>query len=108
MIIEVYMKKNQKQKGFFEEPEIKKLMADKKFKKAVEDEYLMLVIANRLADLRVHRGLSQRALANKMHMPQQEINDIEQGKRNLTVKTINKIAKALDFVPDITFREIHT
>ena len=100
------MKKNIKQKGFFEEPEIKKFMSDKKFKKAVDDEVLMLVIAHRLADLRVHRGLSQRALAKKTHMPQQEINDIEQGKRNLTVKTINRIAKALDSVPELTFREV--
>ena len=102
------MKKNIKQKGFFEEPEIKKLMSDKEFIKAVDDEVLMLVIAHRLADLRVHRGLSQRALAKKTHMPQQEINDIEQGKRNLTVKTINRIAKALDSVPELTFREVRT
>jgi DNA-binding XRE family transcriptional regulator len=102
------MKKNTKQKGFFEEPEIKKLMSDGRFKKAVDDEFLMLVIAHRLTDLRVLRGLSQRALAKKIHMPQQEINDIEQGKRNLTVKTINRIAKALGSVPELTFREVHT
>gem|GEM_PF-1364041 len=77
------------------------------FKKAVDDEYLMLVISHRLADLRELRGLSQRALAKKTNMPQQEINDIEQGKRNLTVKTINRLAKSLDSVPDIIFREVH-
>lgn len=101
------MKKITGQKGFFEEPEIKKLFAEKKFKKAVDDEFLMIVIAHRLADLRASRGLSQRALAKKTHMLQQEINDIEQGKRNLTVKTINRIAKALDSVPDLIFREAH-
>jgi len=52
------MKKTSKQKGFFEEPEIKKLFADKKFKKAVDDEFLMLVIAHRLADLRASRSKS--------------------------------------------------
>jgi DNA-binding XRE family transcriptional regulator len=95
--------KNKTPARFLEQPEIKKLLAKKSFKKAVDDEYLMLLVSHRLADLRIMRGLSQRALAKITRMPQQEINDIEHGKRNLTIKTINRIASALNSRTDIRF-----
>jgi len=88
---------------FFQDPAIKKLMANKSFRKAVEDEYVMLATAHKLIELRESRGLSQRALAKKVHMPQQEINDIETGKRNLTIKTMNRLAKAMGAGVDINF-----
>lgn len=90
-------------KSFLDDPEIKKMMSKKSFKTAVDNEYLMLLVSHRLADLRVMRGLSQRALAKITRMPQQEINDIEHGKRNLTIKTINRLASAMNSRPDIKF-----
>jgi len=51
----------------------------------------------RVRELRKDRGLSQEQLAEKMKMKEvRTIVAIETGKRNPTLKTINKIAKAVE------------
>lgn len=50
----------------------------------------------RVRELRKERGLSQEKLAEKMKLKDvRTVVAIETGKRNPTLKTINKIAKAL-------------
>ncbi len=46
--------------------------------------------------LRIQRNMTQKKLAEKAHLHFNYINDVELGKRNLSLKAIWKIAKALE------------
>lgn len=50
-------------------------------------------------DLRKKKGLSQEKLALDIGMDLTSINEIENGQRNTTIKTIVKISKALGVKP---------
>jgi DNA-binding transcriptional regulator YiaG len=57
---------------------------------------------NRIADARSARGLSQRALAARLGVPQSTVSRWEKKDANLTLATVRKIASALDYaVPDL-------
>jgi len=75
---------------------LKKKLKDKKFKEGYKREKKLLAVTIKLAQLRREKHMSQRALAAKAHVPQQEISNIEQGKRNITLNTLEKIANGLD------------
>jgi DNA-binding XRE family transcriptional regulator len=94
--------------AFFESERIKKSMSNPEFRKGVEEELFMLEIAESLSSLRHKAKLSQRALATKAKIKQQEICDIEKGQRNITARTISKIAKSLGYQPEITYHKIHS
>jgi len=50
---------------------------------------------DKLRELRKQKGLSQEDLASKSGLHRTYISDIERGSRNLSLKNIDKIAKAL-------------
>ncbi len=50
----------------------------------------------RLKFIRMKKSISQAQLAELIDAHEHNISDIERGKRNLTMKTINKIANALE------------
>ena len=54
---------------------------------------------SRVAELRKSRGLSQEKLAFEIGMDLTSVNEIERGKRNPTLRTIVKIARALGLRP---------
>ncbi len=55
--------------------------------------------------LRIQKGISsQIALANKAHLDRTYIGGIERGERNLGLKNVEKIAKALEINPEDLFR----
>jgi|ERR1035437_2677998 DNA-binding XRE family transcriptional regulator len=89
---------------FFESEMVKKSLSNPDFKKGVEEELFMLEIAESLSILRHKAKLTQRALAKKANIKQQEICDIENGQRNITARTISRIAKSLGYKPEISFR----
>ena len=62
-----------------------------------------LKIAMALKTLRENEGLTQRELAEKVDKPQSTIARIENGNMNVTFKTMNDIAKALNKVIDVRF-----
>lgn len=54
---------------------------------------------DKLRELRKQKGLSQEDLALKSGLHRTYISDIERGSRNLSLKNIEKIAKALEISP---------
>ena len=55
--------------------------------------------------LRIQKGVSsQIALANKAHLDRTYIGGIERGERNLGLKNVEKIAKALEINPEDLFK----
>ncbi|MCT4647588.1 MAG: helix-turn-helix domain-containing protein [Carboxylicivirga sp.] len=51
--------------------------------------------AKRIKDLRSEKGLSQEALAFDADLDKKYLSDIECGKRNFSIQTLDKIVKAL-------------
>lgn len=50
----------------------------------------------RLRELRIERGLSQEELAQRAGLDRTYVSQAEQGRRNATLRTLQKIATALD------------
>lgn len=53
-------------------------------------------IGDRIRDLRKEKNLSQEALANIAEVDRTYMTGVETGKRNVTVKVLERIIKALD------------
>jgi len=53
-----------------------------------------------LKRIRTKKGMSQGAIARSLGVGRSFITNIENGKTNLTLATIMRIAKALDITPD--------
>lgn len=60
-----------------------------------ENELKAEILADRFKELRKRKHLTQSQLAEKLGMEKGQISKIENGKFNLTLATINKIASAL-------------
>jgi transcriptional regulator with XRE-family HTH domain len=59
-------------------------------------ENINITIGNRIKQLRKVENLSQEALANLAEVERAYMNGVETGKRNVSVKLLNKIIKALN------------
>ncbi len=59
------------------------------------------IIGQRVKDLRNKAGISQAELANRSELDRTYITSVENGKRNISIVNIEKIARALN----ITLRE---
>ena len=53
-------------------------------------------IGNRIRDLRKKKNISQEKLAELSELDRTYINSVENGKRNISIENIEKIAKALN------------
>jgi DNA-binding XRE family transcriptional regulator len=62
---------------------------------AIENELKAEILANQFKELRKKKNLTQEQLAEKTGIEKGQISRIENGKYNLTLATINKIATAL-------------
>ena len=65
-------------------------------------------IGERIKELRSRLGISQEALAHLADLDRTYVNSVENGKRNISIENIEKIAKALnisvkDFFDDKRF-----
>ncbi len=56
---------------------------------------LKQLLANRVREIRQFRGLSQRELAKRLGIGSSSISNIENCKRNVTIETVEKIAREL-------------
>ncbi len=63
---------------------------------AYDPDRVVAQLGKRIAELRLARGLSQGALAEKIRSTPQWISQLERGTRSPTVHTLCKIANALD------------
>lgn len=72
-----------------------KMMEDKDFKEAFEQEYKNLVISEKIAELRHKAKLTQEQLANKIHTTKSAISRYENnGYSGYSVSLLQKIASA--------------
>ncbi len=82
-----------------------KYLKDEKFRKDYEQELEKLRIVHALVSLRERRGLTQAALARRMHVTQPFIAKLESGQiRNFNLETLVKVAVALDSELEVRFR----
>jgi len=78
---------------FFKDHLNKKLL-DPKFKKLYEEEKYLLELGLAITEAREHKGLSQRELAKKSQVTQQQLSKIENG-INCNMLTFIKVSSAL-------------
>jgi DNA-binding XRE family transcriptional regulator len=71
-----------------------------------ESELKAEILACKFKELRKQKKLTQSQLAEKLGMEKGQISRIENGKFNLTLTTINKIASELDIRVNFSFQMI--
>jgi transcriptional regulator with XRE-family HTH domain len=69
----------------------------------MNDKELLHLLGTNVKKIRTERGLSQYGLALETGMAHNSINDIENGKRWVSAKSLSKIAAALDVEPYVFF-----
>ncbi len=80
-------------------------LKNKEFKKAFDAEDIRARLALLITEKRHKLGVSQAELARRIHTKQQVVSDIETLRHsNITILTLDKIAKALNSRLNITFR----
>ncbi|SFD30698.1 helix-turn-helix domain-containing protein [Flavobacterium phragmitis] len=65
----------------------------------ISEEIFIANLGIHIRQLREKKGLSQQALADDCDIPKTQIGRIERAKINTTIKTLIKIANALDIEP---------
>ena len=66
-------------------------------------EPLCEATGKRIADIRRGQGLSQKDFAKKLGVSQQLVSRIEKGRENISLATLNNVARALDRKANIEF-----
>lgn len=80
------------------------LLKDAKFRELFEKEFLKVMLAQRIIEMREEEGLKKSELAKKMGVSSKFISKIEACEQNnLTLDTLLKIARSLDREVKITF-----
>lgn len=80
-------------------------MKNPELRQLVEEELRVLRVGVQLARLRQRRGLSQTKLAARAGMSAPNISRIESSpSQNLTLGTLVRLARAMDYEPEITFK----
>jgi DNA-binding XRE family transcriptional regulator len=92
---------------FFDDPDIKKIMADPKRKAGIDAKFRYLEFLEDIERIRKAEGISQNKLAKLTKISQEEISRIERGKRNITFETYFRILGNLGYEPEIKYHKIH-
>lgn len=64
--------------------------------KPISHQHILLNFGQKMQKVRKEKGITQEALAAKLSMHRTYIGLIERGERNPTIRTLYKIAKALE------------
>jgi len=83
---------------------LKRKLKDPRFKRAYRRYELPARLAAQVSTLRKKRGMTQAEMARRIHSAQEVISRLENAARpNVTIQTLEKIAKALGKHLDIRF-----
>ena len=74
---------------------IEESLQDPEFRKAWEETELEYQVARQLIAARLKKGLTQKELAEKAGTTQSAIARIENGRQNISLKLLNRVARAL-------------
>jgi len=75
---------------------LQKRLEDPKFRAAWEESEAEYQTIRQLIALRMEKGLTQKSLARRVGTTQSVIARIEGGNQNISLRTLGKLAKALD------------
>jgi DNA-binding XRE family transcriptional regulator len=79
-------------------------LKDHEFRKLYEFERAKVALAQKIAEIRQDHNLKQSELAKRMNVSQQFVSQIESGNaKNLTLSTLDALARSLNTVIEITF-----
>jgi ribosome-binding protein aMBF1 (putative translation factor) len=73
----------------------RKASKNKAFTQAYKEETARIRLAKQIRELRGHKKMTQKAVADKAHMPQSVLARIESGTHSVSVDTLNRVATAL-------------
>lgn len=86
----------------------KRLETDASFKEAWDHDEPEREILKSIARLRHEKGLTQKDISAKSGISQGELSNIENGKTNPTLSTLQKLAKAMDSKLELKFTPLDT
>lgn len=75
---------------------INELSKNEEFRKEYKKQKLLFDVQRAIYDARIQVGMTQKELAKKVGISAGDLSKIERGKENTTVKTLYKVAEALD------------
>lgn len=73
----------------------KNVSKNKAFQQAYKEEMARIKLSKQIRELRSARKMTQKAVAEKAHMPQSVLARIESGEHGISVDTLNRVATAL-------------
>lgn len=79
------------------------LLVDSEFKKEWDDIQPEIEILKALSDARLKSGITQKELAKKCGISQGDISKIEHGKKNPSIKLLQRIADGMNMRLEIKF-----
>lgn len=82
----------------------KQLLKDPEFRKALKETELEFQIAKAIIEVRINRGLSQEALAKKLHTKQSVISRVENAKTTPSLSFLKRLAVALNTSLQVQFK----
>ncbi|WP_010260922.1 helix-turn-helix transcriptional regulator [Treponema primitia] len=80
---------------------LEKELSDPKFKEVFEEEKYLLELGLKITETRKYLGMTQKDLAEKSHVTQQQLSKIENG-INCNLLTFIKISSTLGFKIDLS------
>jgi transcriptional regulator with XRE-family HTH domain len=60
-----------------------------------DTETILRTIGRRIAEIRSEKGWTQEAFADRANITPQYLQELERGKQNFSIKTLNRLAKLL-------------
>jgi len=81
-------------------------LKDPDFREAFEGFYLEALIAEKVQELREKRHWTQKQLAARAGMKQHAVSRIEKGEISLTLRTVQRVAKALGCAVEVDFKPL--
>ncbi len=79
------------------------LVNDPEFVKACEEIQPEMAVIQAIIDARISKGLTQQELSGRTGIAQTELSKLERGKRNPSIKLLQRLADGMDMVLRVSF-----